>query len=273
MKRALRILLNAILLIFSISCIFPIVWVFYSSFKTQAEFSMSSLGFPQVWTFQNYISVATQTNMWNYIWNSARVSVISVTLIIVFSFVMGYFFSRFKFFGRNVLFTYVMMGMLLPIHALLVPAYIQIKTIGWNNQWWTLILPYVAFGMPIATVLTESFVATIPRTFEEAAAIDGCSFTKTLFEIILPLTLPILATIAIIQFFYCWNEFSFSLVLLSSEELRTIPVGLTTFKSMYTVDYPRLMAGIMVSVMPVMVLYFIFSDRIIKGMTAGAIKG
>lgn len=273
MAKTGRIFLNLLLILFSFTCIFPIVWVLYSSLKTQSEFSVNSVGLPQVWTLANYDSVLRQTNMGRYMLNSAITSVIAVAGIVLFAFVLGYFLARFAFRGRGLLYTYILLGMLLPIHALLVPIYIELRDMGLLNQQITLVFPYVAFGLPIATVLSEGFVKSIPSTFEEAAAIDGSSFSRTLFTIILPLTLPILATIVIIQFFYCWNEFSFALVLVSDDALRTIPVGLTMFKSIYEVDYPRLMAGMMVGLLPVMILYFIFSDRVIQGMTAGAIKG
>lgn len=269
----MKFILNLVLILFSFSCIFPIIWIGYSSLKEQSDFAMNSIGLPAKVTFENYIEVINASNMPRYMLNSAVVSIVSISLIIVFAFLFGYFFARFKFRGRNFLYTYVMVGMLLPIHALLVPVYIEMRDIGALGSMLTLVLPYVAFGIPIATVLAEGFVHSIPTTFEEAAAIDGSSFTRTMFSIIFPLTLPILATIMIIQFFACWNEFSFALVLISQDDLRTIPVGLTMFKSMYEVNYPRLMAGMMVSLLPVMILYFIFSDRVIQGMTAGAIKG
>lgn len=268
-----RFLINAVLILFSFTCIFPIIWIGYSSLKTQAQFSMDSLGLPTAPTLANYISVITSTEMPTYVFNSFRTAVISVVLVIIFAFVLGYLFSRFKFFGRNFFYIYVMIGMLIPIHALLVPIYVQMRDIGVLSKWYTLAFPYVAFGMPLAMVLTESFIKTIPRSFEEAAYIDGASFLHTMFMIILPLAMPILATVTIISFFYCWNEFSFALVLTSDDAARTIPVGLTMFKSAYTTDYPRLMAGILVSLLPVMILYFVCSDRIIRGMMAGAIKG
>jgi raffinose/stachyose/melibiose transport system permease protein len=273
MAKFLRFGLNMVLFIFSITCIFPIVWILYSSLKTQAEFAVNSVGLPHVFTFANYFSVIRETNMLRYMLNSAIVSVVSVVAIIVLAFILSYFLARFSFKGRNFIYTYLLLGMLLPIHALLVPIYINLRNISMLNRQLTLVLPYVAFGLPAAMVLTEAFIRTIPRTFEEAAAIDGSSFTRTLCTIIFPLTMPILATITIIQFFGSWNEFSFSLVLISDDYLRTIPVGLTMFKSIYEVNYPRLMAGMMASLLPVMILYFIFSDRIIQGMTAGAIKG
>lgn len=273
MTKLLRFVINLLLVLFSVTCVFPIIWIIYSSLKTQAEFAVNSVGLPMAVTFENYLSVLRETNMVRYVANSAIVSVVTVAAIVLLAFIIGYFLARFSFRGRNFIYTYLLVGMLLPIHALLVPIYINLRDINMLNRQLTLVLPYVAFGLPTAMVLTEGFVRTLPTTFEEAAAIDGSSFARTLFTIILPLTMPILATITIIQFFGSWNEFSFSLVLISDDSLRTIPVGLTMFKSIYEVNYPRLMAGMMTSLLPVMILYFIFSDRIIQGMTAGAIKG
>lgn len=273
MRRLGKGALNLLLLVFSISCIYPIFWVLYSSFKTQAEFTISSMALPHNWTLTNYASVLTQSKMGVYMVNSFRTALISVALVVLISFLMGYCLARFRFRGRNVLYTVLLLGMLLPIHALLVPLYIQLRDAGVTNQWFTLIIPYVGFGLSMGVVLTEGFVSSIPRAFEEAAAIDGSGFFRTTFTIMLPLSMPILATLIIIMFFGNWNEFSFSLVLINDDDLRTIPVGLTMFRSMYKVDYPRLMAGMMTALLPVIVLYFLFSDRIIQGMMAGAIKG
>ena len=271
--RAAKIAANAVLILFSLSCIFPIIWICYSSFKTQTQFMRSSIGLPVNINLGNYFEVFTQTNMGLYMLNSLRNTVLSVAGILLLAFIVGYFLARYVFFGRNFLYNYFVLGMLIPLHALLVPIYIQFKSSGMINHWYTLLFPYIAFGLPISIVLVESYIRTIPKEFEEAAAIDGCSFSKTLFSIILPLTMPILATVAIIQFFSVWNEFSFALILVNKDILRTVPVGLTTFKSAYITNYPRMMAAIMITMLPVMILYFIFSKRIIEGMTTGAIKG
>ena len=268
-----KVLCNAVLLLFSFSCIFPMVWIFYSSFKTQAEFTQSSTALPQALNLKNYISVFTQTKLGMYMLNSARNTILSVLIIIVFSFLAGYVLSRYRFRGRSLIYNYFIMGMLIPVHALLVPMYVQLRQSGLTNHWYTLLFPYVAFGLPISIMLIESYIASIPKELEEAASIDGCGFFRCLFQIVFPLAMPILSTVAIIQFFAVWNEFSFSLILVNSDTLRTVPVGLTMFKSAYTVDYPRLMAGIMTTTLPVMILYFVFSKRIIEGMVAGAVKG
>jgi len=261
-----KVICNAVLLLFSFSCIFPMVWIFYSSFKTQAEFTQSSTALPQALNLKNYISVFTQTKLGMYMLNSARNTILS-------SFLAGYVLSRYRFRGRSLIYNYFIMGMLIPVHALLVPMYVQLRQSGLTNHWYTLLFPYVAFGLPISIMLIESYIASIPKELEEAASIDGCGFFRCLFQIVFPLAMPILSTVAIIQFFAVWNEFSFSLILVNSDTLRTVPVGLTMFKSAYTVDYPRLMAGIMTTTLPVMILYFVFSKRIIEGMVAGAVKG
>ena len=268
-----KVICNGLLLVFSFSCILPMVWIFYSSFKTQAEFTQSSTALPQALNLKNYISVFTQTKLGMYMLNSARNTILSVLIIIVFSFLAGYVLSRYRFRGRSLIYNYFIMGMLIPVHALLVPMYVQLRQSGLTNHWYTLLFPYVAFGLPISIMLIESYIASIPKELEEAAAIDGCGFFRCLFQIVFPLAMPILSTVAIIQFFAVWNEFSFSLILVNSDTLRTVPVGLTMFKSAYTVDYPRLMAGIMTTTLPVMILYFVFSKRIIEGMVAGAVKG
>lgn len=272
-KKIGRVLCNLIFIIFSFTCVFPIVWIFYSSFKTQAEFMQSSVALPEALDLTNYISVFTSTSMLKYMLNSARNALLAVAVIIIIAFLAGYVLSRYKFRGRGAIYNYFIMGMLIPIHALLVPMYIQLNGVGLTNHWYTLLIPYIGFGLPISIMLIESYISSIPGELEEAAAIDGCSFTRTLFQIVFPLASPILATVAIIQFFAVWNEFTFALILVNDDSLRTVPVGLTMFKGAYTVDYPRMMAGIMVTMLPVMILYFIFSKRIIEGMVAGAVKG
>ena len=231
------------------------------------------MALPKAFNLKNYISVFKETNMLLYIGNSFRNTVLAVVIIIICAFLAGYVLSRYRFKGRNLIYNYFIVGMLIPIHALLVPMYIQFKEAGLTNHWYTLLLPYIAFGLPISIMLIESYIQSIPKELEEAAAIDGCGFFRTMFSIVFPMTGPIMATAAIIQFFAVWNEFSFALILVSKESLRTVPVGLTMFKGAYTVDYPRMMAGILVTMLPVMLLYFIFSKRIIESMVAGAVKG
>lgn len=268
-----QVLLNLLLLIFSVSCVFPVIWLFYSSLKNQTEFYSNPIALPSHIDFSNYVSVLTGSKMFLWLRNSCLNTVIALFFIILFGFIIGYFLSRFHFRSKRALSLFFLIGMVIPIHALMVPIYILFNRTGLLNHWFTLIIPYISFNLPIAIFLVESYIHSIPKEMEEAATIDGCGFSRTLFSIIMPMCIPVLVTVGIIQFFACWNEFSFALVLIGKENLMTVPVGLTLFKGQYSVDYPAMMCAMFLSITPAILLYAGFSKQIIKGMVAGAVKG
>jgi raffinose/stachyose/melibiose transport system permease protein len=273
--RLLSIFMNVTLILFSISCIFPLVWMFYSSLKEKRVFNADIIGLPKKPTFINYFNILTNKDyrIAESVINSFRTTIISVALIILFGFIVGYILARIKFPGNRIIYVVFLMGMLIPIHSLLVPIYVVFSDTGLANHWYTLSIPYVAFGLPIAIFLVESFVKVIPNSLEEAAAIDGSTFTRTMFSIILPICKPILTTIGIIQTFACWNEFSFALVLLKDQRLHTVPLAMTQFTGQFSSDYPKIMAAMLITMSPIVIFYFVFSKQIIKGMVAGAVKG
>lgn len=268
-------LLNALMILFSASCIFPLVWMFYSSLKTKRVFNADIIGLPKEPTISNYVKIMSNQDyhIGQSMMASVRTTVLSVFFIVLFGFIVGYILSRIKFKGNRILYVMFLMGMLIPVHSLLVPIYVVFNKTGLGNQWFTLIIPYVAFGLPIAVFLVEGYIKAIPVELEEAAAIDGSSFTRTLFSIILPIAKPILVTIAIIQVFSCWNEFSFALVLIKDVRLQTVPLAMTMFKGQFASDYPKIMSAMLTTMAPIVILYFVFSKQIIKGMVAGAVKG
>lgn len=264
---------NVIMMVYTLSCIFPIIWLIYSSFKTMVEFDYNVVALPEHWTLENYKYVLTSSDMPTYITNSLRNSVIAVVFILLFAFINGYFIARFRFRGRKLMYNYYLLGMLIPVHALLVPIYIVMNRVNLTNQWYTVVFPLICFNLPTSLFLCESYIGNIPREIDEAAAIDGAGFTRTLFTIILPMTTPILVTSGILAFFNCWNEFIFSLVLLKDQALYTIPLGLTLLQGTYRTSYPAMMAAMIIAMLPAMILYFIFNKQIINGMMSGAVKG
>lgn len=272
-RKAVRVIPNLILMIFSITCVYPAIWLLYSSLKDKAEFYNNPVALPSHPSFQHYIDIFTKSKILVWMGNTVRNSAISLVFIIMIGFITGYFLSRYRFKGRKFLYGYFLLGMLVPVHALMVPMYVLFTKTGMTDQWFTLILPYTALSLPIAVFLVESFVQSVPVEVEEAAAIDGSSFHRTLFSIIMPMCKPILVTVGIIQFFYVWNEFTFALILINSEQLMTVPVGITLFKGQFTTDYPKMMTAMLVAILPAVILYFSFSKQIIKGMVAGAVKG
>ena len=274
-KGLLGIFMNLILWIFSLSCIFPIVWMIYSSLKEKRVFNADIVGLPKNPTLINYTRILTNPDyhLPESMFNSFRTTALSILLIVAFSFIVGYILARVRFKLNRVLYVMFLMGMLIPIHSLLVPIYVVFKKCNISNQWFTLLLPYVSFGLPMGIFLVEGFVKTVPVDLEEAAAIDGSNFTHPLWTIIFPICRPILVTVAIIQVFSCWNEFSFALVLIKDVGLQTVPLALTQFKGQFASDYPKQMAAMLLTMAPIVVLYFAFSRQIIKGMVAGAVKG
>ena len=274
-RALLAVLLNAILILFSLSCIFPLFWMINSALKKKRDFNADIIGIVKSPTLENFKNILGNANyhLGQSVWNSARTTILSVFFIVLFGFIVGYILARIKFKLNRAIFAIFLMGMLIPQHSLLVPIYVVFKKFGLSNHWFTLLIPYIAFGLPIAIFLVEGFVRTIPTELEQAAAIDGCGFSKTMFSIIMPICRPIMVTVAIIQSFGCWNEFSFALILIKDQALQTVPLALTQFTGQFNSDYPKIMTAMLVTMAPIVILYFVFSKEIIKGMVAGAVKG
>lgn len=273
MYRLLRGLTNVFVFLFTVTAIFPLVWMLYSSLKTNEEFSLNIMSLPSVVTFQNFSNAFRTGRLGDALFSSAFNTVISVPLIILASFILGYFFARFQFRGKSWLYAVLLLGMLVPLHSLLVPLFVEFKTLGMLDRRGTLLLPYVAFNLPLATFLFQSFIQGIPHGIEEAAYIDGSSFDQTLIRVIFPICLPMMSTVAILNVLNTWNELPFALILNKSSELYTLPVWLTFFSGQFTTDYTGKIAGLVITSLPTVVLYLFFSQQIMNGMTAGAVKG
>ena len=277
MKKAVKavetVIANGFVTLFSVTCIFPIIWMIYSSLKTDQEFSLDILSLPKKLIFDNYARAIEEGNIGSYFMNSMFNTLITVAVVIVIAFVTGYCLSRLKFRGRTFVYYMFLSGLLLPMYALLIPIFVEFKSLGLLNKRYTLILPYIAFALPVAVFLVESSVASVPIEIEEAACIDGSSFLHTMFAIVMPMCRPVLSTSAILTFLNTWNEFPLALVLIRSNSLKTMPIGLTNFVGSYTVNYPLMLAALVVSTLPVVIMYLLFYNQIMKGMTAGAVKG
>lgn len=273
-RAAAGLLCNLIPALYAFTCIFPVVWLFYTTFKTQTEFSIDVLALPQSWSnITNYQYVLTQMPILRAMFNTLRITVIVLFFVLLFSFINGYFLARFRFKGRNVLSVLYMSNLMIPIHAILVPIYILFAKGGLSNHWYSTILPCICVELTTSIFLVKSYVEAIPRELEEAASIDGSGFTRRLLMIVFPLLRPVLVTCGIISFFHVWNEFPFSLILFNNEKDYTLPLMLMRFKGEYFTDYPRVMTSLFVSIIPALVIYSLFSKQIIKGMMSGAVKG
>ena len=270
---ARTVLMNIVPILFSAAAVLPVIWLLYSTLKTSVEFESSIVALPEAFNLDNYKYVFQTTPIGLYLWNTLRNTVIILLLVVFFGFINGYFLSRMRFKLRTPLFGFYVSNFFIPIHALLVPTYILFSYFGFTNKWYSTILPVACIQLPTTIFLVTSYVSTIPQELEEAAAIDGSGFSRTLFSIILPIVAPVLITSGIIAFFHCWNEFSYSLIMYSNEKLYTISLALTRFKGENRIDYPKMMTAMVITMTPALLIYIAFSKQILKGVVAGAIKG
>ena len=265
--------INALLLLYVFTAIFPPIWMIYSSLKTSAEFARSTFALPGSLYLENYARIFQKGVIYRAYFNSLFASTISIILIVLFSFLAAYFLARYRFPGRNLIYLLFMFGVLVPIYALLVPVFLTFSRIGMLNNQFTIIPPMVAFALSSSIFLIESYIHSIPVELEEAAFIDGSSLPTSLRLIIFPMCMPIVATVIILNCLATWNEFAFPLVLLRNPQLKTIPLWLNTFKGEYSTDYTGQMAALVMASLPVILLYLVFHRKIIHGMTSGAVKG
>lgn len=271
--RAAVFAMNLFLGFFALTALFPLVWMLYNSFKTSPEFATSIFALPETLYLQNYADIFKTSRVFVALFNSLFNSVLATGGIIALSFVVAYFLARYRFPGRNLLYAFFLFGLLVPIHGLLVPIFIQFKTLGMLDTRWTLLPPYIAFGLSGSIFLIESYIRSLPTEVEEAAFIDGATIPDLLLKVIFPMCRPIVATTAILSFLSTWNEFAFALVLLNDDAYKTMPLWLNTFQGERTVNYTGQIAALTIASLPVIVVYLIFREKIIQGFIAGAVRG
>ena len=250
---------------------YPVLWMILQSFKSKSEMYGNMWGLPHVVMLENY-SRAIEMGMLRYIANSAVVSVGTVIFILVAASLAAYAFSKFEFLGTRPLFLLFIFTLVVPMQAMIIPLYAVLVGLGVTNTYLVLILPYAAAGLPVSIFLLRAFFDTIPHELEEAAKIDGCSEFGAFRRVVLPISGPGLAAVAILQFVNAWNELVLALVAIRNQNLRTIPLGLQIFVSDY-VEWGPVFASLSMATVPVIIVYVLMQRHFIKGLTAGAIKG
>lgn len=259
---------------FLVFMLFPLVWIIISSFKSNLEFeTQSPLNLPKVWHFDNYVKAVSISNLPKMFLNSVIVAVVTTALNLLVSSMAAFALSREKFRYRNAILTALLSGVLIPIIALMVPI-LKINTfLGITDTIWSLILTYTAINLPVSIFLIHGFMSTIPKELEESAVIDGCTFTQRFTRIVFPISKPGLVTAGTLVFIYCWNEFTYAMILTISETCRTIQLGIRYFQTQFVIDYTGMLAAIVITMIPTVFVYIFLHEKIISGMTAGAVKG
>lgn len=256
---------------FTIVSLYPLIWLLLSSFKTSAEMFGDTWALPEAWRWQNYVA-AWNFGVSQYLVSSVIVTTISTVLIIALASAAAFALVVLDFAGKSVLYTIILGGAILPPEVSLLPLFRTLTAMGIYNTYWALIVPYVAFGLPFTTFLIRAYMVTIPRDLSEAAEMDGAGPIWTYWHVYLPLSRPILASAALISAMRVWNEFIFALTFVESESVKTITIGMMSFANALRGDWAVMMAGLVIAVLPMMVVFLLLQRQFIGGLTQGAVK-
>ncbi|WP_288024000.1 carbohydrate ABC transporter permease [Arthrobacter sp.] len=254
--------------------VLPIYWMVATSFKTDAGVSAPSpQWFPNPLSAESYVNAFVNNSFGRYILNSVVVAIAATIIVLALGTLAGYALGRLPMRGKFTTLMLLLMISVFPAIAVIAPLYLLMRELDWLNSYQALILPYAAFNLPFAIWILRNYFLGIPREMEEMGRIDGANPLRTLWSIILPMALPGLFTAGVFTFTACWTEFLMALSFNSSNDFRTIPVGIALFGSPHITPYGTLFAASTVAVLPIAILVLVFRKSMVSGLTSGAVKG
>nr|WP_240407251.1 carbohydrate ABC transporter permease [Gracilibacillus halophilus] len=254
--------------------IYPLIWLLQFSLKTNAEvFGKSPFALPEDPQWMNYVKAWTDGNISTYFFNSVWITVASVALTVLLASLATFAITRMYWRLNKLVLGLFMIGLMVPIHAALIPLFDFFMTLNLIDHPLSLILSYTAFNLPLTIMILYGFYLTLPTEIEEAAVMDGCSIHRIFFQITLPMTTPVMATTVIINMIYNWNEFIFVNTFISSDKYKTLTVGIQNFVGQYLTDWGAIGATLVISIVPILIAFLFLSNRIVEGIAAGSVKG
>jgi raffinose/stachyose/melibiose transport system permease protein len=272
-ERAFSIFATGLLILFALVWLMPFVTILLSATRTQGDLiSRGVFSWPSVVRWQNFVDAWNTGGFTDYFRNSLLLIAVKVPLGLLVASLAAYPLAKMRFGGSGWIFIYFLIGLAVPIQVTLQPLLVMMKHLGIANSLAALVPPYIAFGLPFQIFVMRGFFRLLPNELIEAARVDGASDVGIFFRIMLPLSLPPLATLAIIDALATWNEFLIALVLISGKASRTVPIGLLQFQGEFSSQYTLLMAGVLISIIPVIIIFFFLQRFFVAGL-AGGVKG
>ncbi|WP_426455035.1 carbohydrate ABC transporter permease [Paenibacillus sp. S-38] len=273
-SRAGYALLYAVLAAAAVLQILPLVWLLFFSLKNNQEvFNLPPLALPTELRWENYANVWSQGNISRYFINSVWMTALSVLLTILLASFVTFAITRMRWKLSPLVLGVFMVGLMIPVHSTLIPLFSLFQKLSLTDSPVSIVLSYTAFNLPITIMILLGFYQALPHEVEEAAVMDGCSINRLFFSVILPMTASVIVTASIINMIYNWNEFIFVNTFISTDELKTLTVGVQNFVGQYTTDWGAIGATLMISILPILLIFFILSNRIVEGIAAGSVKG
>ena len=250
----------------------PVAYIILGGFRSNSEITVDPAGLPSVWHWENYADVLGSPVFWQQVGNSTIAAVTTTLLVVALGLMAAFALSRYSFRGRGAIYALFAAGLMFPMTVAITPLYILVRNLGLMNSLLGVIIPQIAFALPITIIILVPFLAAIPNELQEAAAIDGCSRLGFFWRMVIPLAVPGVITVGILAFINSWNGYMLPLFILNNEASFTLPLGTQAFASQYSVDTARVLAFTSLSMIPALVFFSLFERRIVGGLT-GAVKG
>ena len=257
---------------FGLSALFPLAFMAVTAFRTQKDWDANKLGLPTTFSFGSFERAWSGATISTYFRNSLIVTLGTVLLTVFCATLAGYSFSKLRWRGSGFFYFFVLSWIAIPPLLLIVPVYVEIVNLHLLDTYWSVILLYTALTLPFNVYLMAAFFRSLPDELLEAARIDGAGLHRSFLQIMVPLARPAIATLCIFNFLWAWNEFLYALLLLTSDDVKTLTVGVLQLQGRFTTDYPALMAGLLITSLPVVGVYLLFQRHLVRAIVAGAVK-
>lgn len=266
-------ILYAFAVLWSLITIYPLFWTVMSSLKTNSEIFGQTFKLPEEFHFEYYAHALFKANMGRSLLNSLFLTSATTLCTVVFASMAAFILARYRFKWINTIYIFFIAGLMIPIHSCMIPLVRTISAIKGQNSYLVMILLYTAFSMPLSVFLITGYMKGIPKELDEAAIIDGCGPYLLFIRIIMPLAAPILSTAGILTFLFTYNELIFAVLFISRKTLYTVSLSLLSFVGYRSTDYGPTFASVILSVVPMVIIYILFQEKVEKGLSAGAVKG
>jgi len=273
MRLLSRSLLYVVAWLVAAAILVPVIYAVLGGFRTNGQIAGSPVGWPDPWVFTNYTEILASSTFWRQVFNSLLIAVVSTLLVVPLGAMAAFVFARFAFRGRELFYTVFTLGLLFPVAVAILPIFIMVRSLGLLDNPLGVALPQAAFGLPMTIIILRPFFHSFPNELQDAAAIDGCGPFRFFWQILLPLSRPVLATVSILAIVGSWNAFLLPLVVLTDADTWTLPLGVTNYSTQYTADIARILAFATLSMAPALILYAFAERHIVAGLTGGAVKG
>jgi raffinose/stachyose/melibiose transport system permease protein len=271
-RRMSRIGLYVLALVTMAIIVIPLAFSVLGGFRTSQQLSADPVGLPDPWVWENYSMLLRSGSFWRQVWNSTFIAIVTTIVVLPAASLAAFVLARYEFRGREVIYGLFTLGLLFPIAVAILPLFIVLRQVGLLSNPLGVALPQAAFGLPISIIIMRPFFRGVPQSLQDAARIDGCGPFRFYWYVMLPLSRPVLSTIAVITIVGSWNAFLLPLLVLIDPNQHTLPIGVNNISAQFATDYSVVLAYTTLSMIPALIFYALAERQIVGGLTSGAVK-